>query len=318
MLIHLWGNESIMKSNYMTTIFLLLFSFFSNYAAACGEEFDCSNCNHGTEFSWNPSSENLTTSLKWFYQLEYEIEKAYKNNNYAEVERLVKQNLDYAKKYRCNWNYGNAIYSSNLILGLISFNKGEIDKSTEYLIRAGKTPGSPQLDSFGPNFDLANKLLRKGRHEEVKLFLKDINRFWKTSDGLVEEWITEINNGKTPNLKAYRNTNIASSVIINFIINVLFGTFFLWLSMLFVNKFMVSKHLKITCPFWKMLVAVAASTLLAYIPLVGWILSILAFFILVMAFTGAMVFEVLVMIIISKIFTYAVVIAVTTYFAKFS
>ncbi len=49
---------------------------------------------------------------------------------------LLKKNTD-----KTSWNYGNVIYEANQILGLAALREGNV--------AAGKTPGSPQLNSFG-------------------------------------------------------------------------------------------------------------------------------------------------------------------------
>ena len=43
---------------------------------------------------------------------------------------------------------------------------------------AGHTPGSPQLDSFGPDIRLAWDLLQRGQDQAVLDYLHDVARFW--------------------------------------------------------------------------------------------------------------------------------------------
>lgn len=287
--------------NFILVIILLfLICAINRPAYACEENVKCENCSQSGEFSWNPSGQHITTSLIWFYEIETEIEAAYESGDYAEARELIEDYLNIAKKYKCNWNYGNAIHNGNRYLGLISLEHGDIEGATEYLVKAGKSSGSPQLNAFGPKLDLANILLQNGNNSDVITYLKDIKIFWKNDGGLVEEWLVKIANGETPKLTRVKNTDYIFQILITISINVLIGTFFLWLAMKFVNKFMVDKHTQIKCPFWKLLVAVAVSSVLSFIPMVGWLLSIIVFFFLVMTFTGAMVFEVLIMVLISK------------------
>ena len=60
-----------------------------------------------------------------------------------------------------DWNYGNAIHQGHLILGRLALMDGNVQQAKEELIAAGNTPGSPQLNSFGPNMTLAKELLEK-------------------------------------------------------------------------------------------------------------------------------------------------------------
>ena len=299
---------------FLTRILVLFALFVAIPAFACEEDVKCDECAKPSEFSWNPSGKYITTSLTRFYELENEIRVAYDSKNYGEAKDLIKIYLRLAKKYKCNWNYGNAIHDANRYLGLISLKHGDIDSASEYLIKAGKSTGSPQLDTFGPELDLANELLKLGRGKDVAIYLKDIKKFW--NDGaLIEEWLVSITNGESPKLSQFKSKKLIIQIIINYSISILIGTVFLWLSMLFVNRFIVDKHTQIKCPFWKLLVAVAVSSALSFIPIIGWLLSIIVFFILVMIFTGAFVFEVLVMVLIAKLADFLVGIALLKYFS---
>lgn len=86
--------------------------------------------------------------------------------------------LEIAPHYSSNWNYGNAIYRGHEILGQIALREGNIAQARKELLAAGKTPGSPQLNSFGPDLTLARLLLEEGESEAVLAFADDIARFW--------------------------------------------------------------------------------------------------------------------------------------------
>jgi hypothetical protein len=94
----------------------------------------------------------------------------------AEAEELLA-----AAGKKKDWNQGNVIFSANQTLGRIALKEGRIQDARRHLRAAGKTPGSPQLDSFGPEFVLARELLEHGATEDretVLAFLKDVERFW--------------------------------------------------------------------------------------------------------------------------------------------
>jgi hypothetical protein len=68
-------------------------------------------------------------------------------------------------------------------------------------VRAGKTPGSPQLNSFGPDRDLARALLERGERAAVLAYLADCARFWTGNEALLEGWRTAIEQGEPTTLE---------------------------------------------------------------------------------------------------------------------
>ena len=68
-------------------------------------------------------------------------------------------------------------------------------------MRAGKTPGSPQLDSFGPDRDLARALLERGERTAVLAYLAECARFWKGREALLEGWRAAIERGEPTTLE---------------------------------------------------------------------------------------------------------------------
>lgn len=170
---------------------------------ACEENVTCDKCANESEFSWNPDNQHTTARLNHFYSLDEQITAAYKENNFDKVKDLAKENLELAAVYRCNWNYGNAIHDTNRALGLISLKTGDIEGAAGYLIKAGKSTGSPQLNTFGPELDLANELLKLGKVEAVKTYLKDIKSFWEMDNGKLDEWLAQIDKGEKPELDRF-------------------------------------------------------------------------------------------------------------------
>jgi hypothetical protein len=81
-----------------------------------------------------------------------------------------------------SWNCGNIIYEANSTLGRLALRGGNIDDAKKYLIVAGKTPGSPQLNSYGPDFILARELLEKNEKATVLEFLNLVESFWANTE----------------------------------------------------------------------------------------------------------------------------------------
>jgi hypothetical protein len=153
--------------------------------------------------SWNPENRYVSEKLKRFYSLDDLIKSAYEANNLSSAANLANEYLDLANAYRCNWNYGNAVHDANRYLGLISLKNGDHSAAVAYLLKSGKSSGSPQLNSFGPDLDLANALLQAGHVEPVKLYLRDIKIFWRMENGQVSEWLDSIDKGERPSLNRF-------------------------------------------------------------------------------------------------------------------
>lgn len=107
-----------------------------------------------------------------------------------------------AERYKNDWNYGNAIHKGHLILGRIELRRGDRHAAAKHLLEAGNTPGSPQLNSFGPNMILAKELLEAGEQKAVLQYLELCGGFWKSDFGALEKWKEMISGGKFPNFGA--------------------------------------------------------------------------------------------------------------------
>jgi hypothetical protein len=128
--------------------------------------------------------------------------------HYDEAGRYAEELQKLALKYKNDWNYGNAIQDFNLVLGRIALKSGDVAAAKKHLIAAGHSPGSPQLDSFGPNLTLASELLRKGERTAVLEYLELCKNFWarrpdtnqldKRNKEMLDRWKGQIQNGQTP------------------------------------------------------------------------------------------------------------------------
>ena len=72
------------------------------------------------------------------------------------------------------------------MLGRIAVREGHIKEADRYLLAAGKSPGSPQMDSFGPNMSLAKDLLEKGQRNTVLQYFALCHKFWKSESGIIQ------------------------------------------------------------------------------------------------------------------------------------
>lgn len=96
-------------------------------------------------------------------------------------------------------NYGHAVHHGNIILGRIALKSGDLKKAKKHLIEAGKTPGSPTLNSFGPNMALAKELLEKGERKVVIEYFQLCSKFWKMKGDRLEKWTAIVKQGEIPN-----------------------------------------------------------------------------------------------------------------------
>ena len=128
------------------------------------------------------------------------VRQALQAGDDKEARAYARELLELAPSFKGNWNYGNAIYIGNVTLGTISLKENDLPAARTYLLAAGDTPGSPQLNSFGPDLTLARKLLERGEKESVTAFLGKIGKFWKGHEAEVEDWRKAILRGETPTL----------------------------------------------------------------------------------------------------------------------
>lgn len=115
---------------------------------------------------------------------------------------LAHELLSLSDAFKDDWNYGNAIHHGHLVLGRIALKEGDRESAREHLLAAGNTPGSPQLDSFGPNMLLAKEMLVVGEVETVLEYLELCDRFWAMGTSHLRWWTAMIRDGKTPNFGA--------------------------------------------------------------------------------------------------------------------
>ncbi len=93
---------------------------------------------------------------------------------------------------------GNAIHYSHLVLGRVAVRDGELEMAKAHLLESGKTKGSPNLMSFGPNMSLAKELLELGERDVVLEYLDLCGKFWKRGSDELSEWKDEITRGEIP------------------------------------------------------------------------------------------------------------------------
>jgi len=137
-----------------------------------------------------------------FYALDDAAKESFNMGKIQDAENYASELLKMAPDFQRNWNYGNAIQDGNLVLGRIAVRNGQMEEAKKYLLEAGKSPGSPTMDSFGPNMSLAKDLLEKGERDAVLQYLDQCRKFWKMDYGKLDEWRKEVKVGVIPDFGA--------------------------------------------------------------------------------------------------------------------
>ncbi len=101
-----------------------------------------------------------------------------------------------------DWNLGNRIHHGHLTLGRIALAEGDVEAAMDRLLKAGETPGSPNLDTFGPNMLLAKELLERGEDEVVLRYFEMCAEFWDMGQEELSEWTQIASEGAIPDFGA--------------------------------------------------------------------------------------------------------------------
>ena len=135
-----------------------------------------------------------------YYALDEIAEAALKAGDEVKARAYAEELLALSERLPRDWHYGNAVHDGNRILGHLALRAGDVEAAKAFLLKAGATPGSPQLNSFGPELTLASDLLAKGQRDAVIQYLRMCGSFWKDRGDALDRWIAEIHAGGTPEL----------------------------------------------------------------------------------------------------------------------
>lgn len=137
-----------------------------------------------------------------FLGLRDAAERALRRGQLDKTSRLAQELLDLAEQYRHDFHYGNAVHHGHRLLGEVALRRGDIGRAREELLAAGRTPGSPQLNSFGPNMRLAKALLEVGERDVVLQYFELCGVFWKHDiQGSLSGWTAAVREGRMPEFR---------------------------------------------------------------------------------------------------------------------
>jgi hypothetical protein len=138
------------------------------------------------------------TDQERFWELPYAAKLSMDLEEVEDARKYATELLNLAAQFKSDLGgYGNAIHDGNMVLGRIAVREGHIEEARQYLLRSGKTPGSPTLDSFGPNMSLAKDLLEKGERQAVLEYFQECHKFWR-SDGVLDGREHDVKAGNIP------------------------------------------------------------------------------------------------------------------------
>lgn len=143
----------------------------------------------------------------YFYSLSERLKRAAKSKDCPKMQSLAGELLAVAPYYSSNWNYGNAIFDGHMAFASCDVKDKKIESALSHLNEAAKTPGSPQLSTFGPPYhdmSVLSDLLREGHKKEVTTFLSSLKRFWDSefSQDYFDFWEKEIEQNRIPKFDA--------------------------------------------------------------------------------------------------------------------
>jgi tetratricopeptide (TPR) repeat protein len=139
-----------------------------------------------------------------FYALREAAKAAFELGKIDEARQRAQRLLDLAPRFRQSWNYGNAIHDGHLVLGRVAVQTGDLATAARELLEAGRTPGSPQLNTNGPNMSLAKDLLERNQVEAVVEYFRLCGAFWEgelvggRASAKLERWSRDAKAGEVP------------------------------------------------------------------------------------------------------------------------
>ncbi|QDU91237.1 hypothetical protein Pla175_46570 [Pirellulimonas nuda] len=142
------------------------------------------------------------TETERFYALGRAARNALDAGKIDEAKALSLELEALAAKHKDDWNYGNAVQDSNQVFGRIALSAGDVEEAKRRLLASADSKGSPQMNSFGPNMQLAKELLEKGEKDVVMEYFDRCGDFWEMGTDSLDQWRDSVSRGTTPNFGA--------------------------------------------------------------------------------------------------------------------
>lgn len=157
-------------------------------------------CNSLEEFE---KELHLSKTSSYLHYIDTIAQMAVNCREKAKAKFYAEKMLNLAIELSDSERHGDYIHHGNIVLGHIALMDKEISLAEEYLIKAGKTPGSKHLSMFGPNTGLANRLLMEGKTGTILSYLELCKKFCKSKMAEIDKWSDTINKGGIPDWNFY-------------------------------------------------------------------------------------------------------------------
>lgn len=144
------------------------------------------------------AAEAAQTPADRFYQSTQLARRALTDGDLVRAAGIADHLVAESSKFKDDWNYGNALHLAELVYGHKALAADDLDAARKHLLAAGRTPGSPQLRSFGPDMALAAKLLARGERGIVLEYFELCGNFWTNGTDKLARWTAEVKAGGTP------------------------------------------------------------------------------------------------------------------------
>ncbi len=138
------------------------------------------------------------TGIERFLALSHLAKAAFDAAELNKAEDYARELLSAAHEHP-KWNRGNAIFYGNMVIGRVALRRDRnVALANSSLLASAQTPGSPTLNTFGPNMSLARDLLTVGERDTVLEFFTLCRSFWKMDFGKLDDWTAIVKDGGIP------------------------------------------------------------------------------------------------------------------------
>ena len=95
--------------------------------------------------------------------------------------------------------YGNAVYTANLIFSQEALEKNDLTSAKEHLFEAAASPRSQTVEQIGLDTSVVQVLLQRGDRDTVLEYFKRGRHLWPLGGGQITRWENIIRSGRMPN-----------------------------------------------------------------------------------------------------------------------
>jgi len=96
-------------------------------------------------------------------------------------------------------DYGDAVYTGNLILSQTALDKNDVATAKRYLLLAAATPGSRSIEQNGLDTSVVRVFLQRGEKDVVLEYFNQTRHLWPQGAQVITRWESIIRSGRIPN-----------------------------------------------------------------------------------------------------------------------